>query len=228
MARRKDNLPSVEVGPGVCQFDCPICKCNCQATFHESKHHTIANGLEKSVKQQTKPSKTCKLLNKGGCLLYFNYVKNALDNTSVHELQDVDYRSKDEQANDAITTTAINVLGSSRLQADPHVMCGLLEIVPGHRMDVTITNGGTQVSMLLAQARKQLKEGRSKSPPKLLPISKHTPPYSNFVSNVDNHAWRNSLSSKPMYPHQEERKMTAAAGTATMTERVQKGCWTYF
>jgi hypothetical protein len=131
MARRKDDLPSVEVEPGVCQFDCPICKCNCQATFHENKRHTIANGLEKSVKQQTKPSETCKSLNKGGRSLYFNYVKNVLKNTSVRELQDVDYRSKDEQANDAITTIAINVLGSSRLQADPHVMCGLQEIVPG-------------------------------------------------------------------------------------------------
>ncbi len=48
MARRKDDLPSVEVKPGVCQFDCPICKCNCQVTFHENKHHIIANGLEKS------------------------------------------------------------------------------------------------------------------------------------------------------------------------------------
>jgi hypothetical protein len=96
-------------------------------------------------------------------------------------------------------------------------MRGLQEIVPGRRMDVTITNGGTQVSMSLAQARKQLKEGRRKSPPKLLPISKHTPPYSNFVSNVDN-----SLSSEPMYPHQEARKTAAVAVTATMTERVQK------
>jgi hypothetical protein len=51
IARRKDDLPSVEVEPGVCQFDCPICKCNCQATFHENKRHTIANGLEKSANQ---------------------------------------------------------------------------------------------------------------------------------------------------------------------------------
>ncbi len=100
LARRKDDLPSVEVEPGVCQFDCPICKCNCQATFHENKHHMIANGLEKIAKQQIKPSKTCESLNKGGCLLYFNYVKNALDNAAVCELQDVDYRSEDEQAND--------------------------------------------------------------------------------------------------------------------------------
>ncbi len=75
---------------------------------------------------------------------------------------------------------------------------------------------------MLAQARKQLKEGRRKSLPELLPISEHTPPYSNFFSNVDNHAWRNSLSSKPTYPHQEVRKMAAVAVTATMTERVQK------
>jgi hypothetical protein len=122
-SRRKDNLPSIEVEPGVCLFHCPICKCNCQATFHENKHHAIANGLEKSAKQQTKPSKTRKSLNKGGRSLYFNYVKNVLDNNSIRELQDVDYRSKDEQANNAITTTAINFLGSSRLQADPYEMC---------------------------------------------------------------------------------------------------------
>jgi hypothetical protein len=162
------------------------------------------------------------LLNKGGCSLYFNYVKNTLNNTFVHEFQDVDYHSEDEQANDAITTTAINVLCSSSLQADPHVMRGLQEIIPDCRTDVTITNGGKKVSMLLAHARKQLKEGRRKSPPKQLPISKHTPPYSNFVSNVDSCAWCNSLSSKPMYLHQEARKMAVAVLMATMTERVQK------
>ncbi len=82
----------------------------------------------------------------------------------------------------------------------------------------------------LNSSRKQLKEGgRKKSPPELLPISsKHTPPYSNFVSNVDNCAWRNGLSSKPMYLHQEARRNTTAAAavtapaalTATMAERV--------
>jgi hypothetical protein len=76
--------------------------------------------------------------------------------------------------------------------------------------------------MLLTQARKQLKEGRKKSPPELLLISKHTPPASNFVSNVDNCAWCNSLSSEPMYPHQEARKTAPATVLATMTERVQK------
>jgi hypothetical protein len=130
--------------------------------------------------------------------------------------------------------TAIDVLGSSNLQANPHVMHGLQELILGCRTNVTITDGGKKVSMLLAQARKQLKghggEGRKKSPPELCSISKHTPPASNFISNVSNPAWRNRLSSKPMDPHQEvARKMAAsstptpaAAVTATMTERVQK------
>ena len=57
--------------------------------------------------------------------------------------------------------------------------------------------------MTLAQARKLLKKRSSKkSPPELMWISSaHMPPYSNFVSNVDNRDWRNRLSSKPMYPH---------------------------
>jgi len=84
--------------------------------------------------------------------------------------------------------------------------------------------------MSLAQARKQLKKGSKKSPPEPMPISsKHTPPYSNIVSNVDNRAWRNGLSSEPIYPHQEARNTTAAAAVmapaalmATMAERVQK------
>ena len=49
------------------------------------------------------------------------------------------------------------------------------------------------------------------------------------MSNVDNCAWRNGLSSEPMYPHQEARNTTAAAAvtapaalTATMAERVQQ------
>jgi hypothetical protein len=110
-------------------------------------------------------------------------------------------------------------------------MCGLQDLIPGRRTDVTISNGGKKVNMSLAQARKQLKKGSSKkSPPDLMPISsEHTPPYSNFVSNVDNCDWRNGLRSEPMYPHQEVRNTTAAAAvtapaalTATMTERVQK------
>jgi hypothetical protein len=70
--------------------------------------------------------------------------------------------------------------------------------------------------------KKAAQGGKEESPPELLPISKHTPPASNFVSNVDNCAWRNSLSSEPMYPHQEARKTAPAAVLATMTERVQK------
>ena len=85
LARRKDDLPSIEVELGVCQFDCHTCKCNGQATFQENKCHMIANGLEKSVKQQTKPSETRKLLNKKGRSMYFNYVKNTLKNNSVRE-----------------------------------------------------------------------------------------------------------------------------------------------
>ena len=134
-------------------------------------------------------------------------------------MQDADYRSEDEQASDAITTTAINVLGSSRLQADPYVMCGLQDLIPGRRTDVTISDGGKKVNNSLTLARKQLMEGSKKSMPELMPISsKHTPPYSNFVSNVDNRAWRNELSSEPMYPHQEARNTTAAAAVMAPAE----------
>ena len=63
--------------------------------------------------------------------MYFNYMKNALKNNSVHELQDVDYRSEDEQANNVTTRTAINVLGNSCLQSDPYVMRCLQDLIPG-------------------------------------------------------------------------------------------------
>jgi hypothetical protein len=113
-------------------------------------------------------------------------------------------------------------------------MRGLQDLIPGRRTNVTITDGGKKVSMLLAQARKQLKghrgEGRKKSPPELFYNSKHTPPASNFISNVRSHAWRNRLSSEPMDLHQEAATKMAASSTpapaaavmATMTERVQK------
>ncbi len=157
-------------------------------------------------------------------------MKNALENNSVRELQDVDYRSEDEQANDAIIRTAIDVLGNSRLQSDPYVMRGLQDLIPGRRTDVIISDSGKKVNMSLAQARKQLKKGSKKSLPEpMLISSEHMPPYSNFVINVDNCAWRNGLSSEPMYPHQEARNTTAAAAVtapaalaATMAERVQK------
>jgi hypothetical protein len=82
-------------------------------------------------------------------------------------------------------------------------MCGLQDLIPGQRTDITISDGGKKVNMTLAQARKQLKKRSSKkSPPELMWISSaHMPPYSNFVSNVDNRDWRNGLSSEPMYPH---------------------------
>ena len=44
--------------------------------------------------------------------MYFNYLQDALENNSVRELQDVDYCSEDEQANNAITRTAIDVWGT--------------------------------------------------------------------------------------------------------------------
>ena len=76
-----------------------------------------------------------------------------------------------EQANDAITRTAIDVLGNSRLQSDPYVMRGLQDLIPGRRTDVTISDSGKKVNMSLAQARKQLKKGSKKSPPEPMPIS---------------------------------------------------------
>ena len=109
--------------------------------------------------------------------MYFNYLQDALENNSVRELQDVDYCSEDEQANNAITRTAIDVLGNSRLQYDPYVMRGLQDLIPGRRTDVTISDGGKKVNMSLAQARKQLKKGSKKSPPEPMPISsEHMPP----------------------------------------------------
>ncbi len=54
-------------------------------------------------------------------------MKNALENNSVCELQDVDYRSEDEQANDAIIRTAIDVLGNSRLQ-NARMLCAACKI----------------------------------------------------------------------------------------------------
>ena len=164
------------------------------------------------MKQHTKPSETRKSQNREGRSMYFNYVKNALKNNSVRELQDV-----------AITRTSIDVLGNSRLQSDPYVMRGLQDLIPGRRTDVIISDGGKKVNMSLAQARNQLKKGNKKSPPKPMPISsEHTPPYSKFVSNVDNRAWRNGLSSKPMYPHQEARNTTVAAAV-TAPDNGRKG-----
>ena len=35
--------------PGVCRFDCDVCRCSCQCTFAENKCHTITNGLKKNA-----------------------------------------------------------------------------------------------------------------------------------------------------------------------------------
>jgi hypothetical protein len=75
----------------VCRFACDVCLCSCQATFMENKRHTIANGLKKN-ELKCKPVETRKSQREGGRSLFFDYVRNNLDNYTVREFQDVDSR----------------------------------------------------------------------------------------------------------------------------------------
>jgi hypothetical protein len=70
---------------------------------------------------------------------------------------------------DTATKTAIEMLHDD-IHANPHVRRGLQGIILGHRNLVSIQTNGKKVSMLVAQARNELKEqvkGQRKSQPEL-------------------------------------------------------------
>jgi hypothetical protein len=192
------------VEPGVCRFDCDVCRCSCQCTFVENKRHTIANGLKKNG-MKNKPIETQESQREGGRLLFFEYVRNNLDNYSVREFQDVDSRSEFEVVTDIATKTAIDISSHTAMQCNPNVMRGLQEIIPGRRTNIemrTLAGGGKKVSISIQQARKELK-GRGaerKNPPEMPSFDDNTPPASNFLSNAGNCAHRNRLSSAPQHP----------------------------
>jgi hypothetical protein len=50
----------------------------CQVTFNDSRCYMISNSLKNEV--QTVPCKTKELLDKGGSTLFFDYLRNSLDN----------------------------------------------------------------------------------------------------------------------------------------------------
>jgi hypothetical protein len=190
-----------EIEPGVCHFDCRICKCNCQATFEEIKRNQILNGLRKNV-EKGKPIKMAESKREGGWSLFFDYVKNNLNNYSVQEFQQVDSLSKNEVIQDLFTNTSIVVLHNTSIQCNPNVMQGLQGIIPGccTNVEVTLVAGGKKVSISIQQARKELK-GQKKSPPEVPSLKDHTPPTSNFMSNAGNCVHCNGLSKVAINPH---------------------------
>jgi hypothetical protein len=133
-----------------------------------------------------------------------------------------DSRSSVEVLIDTATKIAIEMLHD-----DPHVRRGLQGIIPGHCNLVLIMtqhSNGKKVSMLVVQARNELKgqgKGQRKRPPEL---QSHTPPTSGFISNVGNSAYCNRLSNELMNPHHETRQVKSPTNVplATMMERVQK------
>ncbi len=203
----KGNYPSNEVEPGVCRFDCNICKCNCQATFDQSKCNQISDGLRKNA-EKAKPIVLLESWREGSCSLFFDYIKNNLDNYSVQEFQEVDSHSKNEIIKEIFEKTSINVLNHNLMQCNPNVMQGLQGIIPGCCTNVVVTPiaGGKKVSISIQQARKELK-GQRKNPSEVPSLKNHTPPISNFVSNAGNCAHRNGLCHVAIDPHRETAAM---------------------
>ncbi len=68
LAMKEGEFLADAVETGVCHFDCNVCRCSCQATLEENKHHTITNGLKKNA-EKSKPIKTRESQREGGCLV---------------------------------------------------------------------------------------------------------------------------------------------------------------
>jgi len=117
--------------------------------FVENKRHTIANGLKKNG-MKNKPIETRESQRKGGRSIFFDYVRNNLDNYSVREFQDFDSHSEFEVLTDITTKTAIDISSHTAMQCNPNVMQGLQEIIPGRRTNIemrTLAGGGKKVSI---------------------------------------------------------------------------------
>jgi hypothetical protein len=207
------------VEPGVCHFDCDVCRCSCQCTFVENKRHTIANGLKKNG-MKNKPIETQESQREGGRSLFFDYIRNNLDNYSIREFQDVDSRSDFEVVTDIATKTAIDISSHTAMQNNPNVMRGLQEIIPGRRMNIemrTLAGGGKKVSISVQQARKELKGGGAaerKNPPEMPSFDNNTPPASNFLSNAGNRAPKGLL---PKSMRSSPKKMPPSRQLSTTT-----------
>ena len=156
----------------------------------------------------------------------------SLDNNSVREYQDVDYRSEFDRISDVATKTAIAISNNTAMQCNPKVTRGLQELIRGRQTNIEMTpagaGGGRKVSMSISQARKELK-GRSdgatrKDPPETLQsINNYTPLDSNFGSNAGNRWHRNNLSSAQLHPvlNTWNPKATTVS-SPPMMKRVQK------
>ena len=121
--------------PGVCRFDCDVCRCSCQCTFVENKRHTIANGLKKNA-MKYKPIESRESQRECSWLLFFDYVRNNLDNYPIREFQDVNSRSEFKLVNNIATKKAINTSTHTAMQCDPIVMWCSQEIIPGRRTNI--------------------------------------------------------------------------------------------
>ncbi len=129
----------------LCRIGRDVCHCVCQVTFDESRRYTISNAIMSEV--QTASRETQELLDKGGCTLFFNYIKNTLNNNIVCKQQSADSCSRVDVLMDTATKTAIEVLHDDDIHANPHVKCGLQGIIPGCRNMVSIHTNGKKVSM---------------------------------------------------------------------------------
>jgi hypothetical protein len=134
-------------------------------------------------------------------------MKSSFHNYIVRKQQSADSHSNVEVLLDTATKNAIETLHDNDFQANHHVRCGLQEIIPGCYNSVSIMTqhyDGKKVSMLVAQARNELKgkvKGQRKSPHEL---QSHTPTTSGFISNIGNCAYRNRLINESMDPPRDK------------------------
>ena len=105
--KKSDSIEEVE--PSICHFGC----CICAFDVEESKRYQISSALCMNEGKGTKTIKMAESKWEGGCSLYYDYVKNKLDNYAVQAFQQVDSHSEDEIIQVIITKKSIKIIHNS-------------------------------------------------------------------------------------------------------------------
>ncbi len=197
-----DGKTPVEQGPGVCGFDCMVCKCDCRCVFMQHSQQKIATGVMQ-VKKWLEDAK--KIDSNGGDALpeatrrtaWTEFVMLVIKNCNIQESQPVNGRSLDKQLQDVASLAAMDAYLDLMMAQDANVSRGLWKVILLLRNANYCADDGTMRPMMLARvmaAEKHCGE-TEKYCGEVVSIVDHTPPPADFLrnSNTSNCVQQNRL-----------------------------------